>query len=90
MDRPLDELMKDPQTAGLLGDRAALDRLLRSPDTRKLLDLLHRQAGAGLHEAADQALHGDPSALSALVDRLRSGGEGEALLERVRKAASRP
>ena len=43
----LDELKRDPKAAALLKNRELLQSLLSSPDTRRLMELLGRNGGAG-------------------------------------------
>ena len=48
----LDELKRDPKAAALLNNRALLQSLLASPDTRRLLELLRQKGGEGFRDAA--------------------------------------
>ncbi|MCD7760732.1 MAG: hypothetical protein LUH16_03015 [Clostridiales bacterium] len=57
-------------------DPSALNALLRSPETKRLISLLQRQGD--LQGAADRAKAGDASALQEMLRRLgqsREGGE---------------
>lgn len=78
-------LKKDPQAAKLLGDPAALQALLSSPETKRLMDLLNRQAGAGLRDAAKAAASGRPEALMGLLDQVAHSKEGAQAVEGIRK-----
>lgn len=61
---------------------SALNALLRSPETKRLVSLLRQQGD--LQSAANQAKAGDASALQEMLRRLgqsREGGEALANLE---------
>lgn len=81
----LDELMKNPEAAGLLKNKEAILGLMKSPDTKKLMDLLNQKAGGGLKSAADAAAKGDTSALMGLVGQLMQSKEGAEVVERINK-----
>ena len=55
----LDELMKDPKAAALLKDQALLQRVLQSPDTKRLMETLSQKFGDQLQHTAQSAVHGD-------------------------------
>ena len=61
-------ILHTPQAEKLLRDRAALEQLLRSPDTRTLMAMLERQGG--LQAAAEAALRGDPAQLQRMVGQV--------------------
>ena len=52
----LNDLMKSPEAAALLKNKEALARIMSSPDTKALMEMLNRQAGSGLKGAADAAM----------------------------------
>ncbi|NCE63380.1 hypothetical protein D1159_02000 [Pseudoflavonifractor sp. 524-17] len=83
----LDQLMNDPKAAGLLKNRAALEALLRSPDTQKLMSMLEQAGGDGLQKAAASAANGDPSALKGMMDQVMRSEEGAAVVNRLQKQA---
>ena len=86
MEKPpsnLDELKKDPRAAGLLKNRALLNELVRSPDARKLMGLLDREAAGGLQHAADSAAKGDLSALTRLIRQVAGSSEGARLVQQI-------
>ena len=80
----LDELMKNPKAAGLLQNKEFISQVLRSPDTKRLMELLNQSAGGGLKSAADAAAKGDAGALAGLVRQLMSSREGAELVSRIR------
>ena len=82
----LDDLMKSPEAADLLKNKDMLAGLMKSPDTKKLMDLLNRQAGSGLKGAADAAMKGDASQLMGLVSSIMKSQEGAAVVERINKS----
>ena len=79
----LDDLMKNPNAAGLLKNKAALSSLLASPDTQKLMQLLNQNAGGGLKNAASAAAKGDTSQLMNLVNQVMQSKEGAQVIERI-------
>ncbi|MCI8478221.1 MAG: hypothetical protein HFE97_07725 [Oscillospiraceae bacterium] len=81
----LDALMKNPDAASILKNKDALLTLMKSPDTKRLMELLNQKAGSGLRTAADAAAKGDPSALAGLVGQLMQSEEGAAVVNRINK-----
>lgn len=79
----LDDLMKSPETASLLRNKEALARIMRSQDTKALMEMLNRQAGSGLKSAADAAMKGDAKALTGIVERLMQSKEGADVVGRI-------
>lgn len=82
----LDDLMKSPEAAGLLKNKDMVRDLMRSPDTKKLMDMLNQKAGSGLKGAADAAMKGDTSQLMSLMDSIMKSKEGAAVVERINQA----
>ncbi|WP_186564330.1 hypothetical protein [Lawsonibacter celer] len=79
----LDELMKDPKAAGLLKNKEVLQRLLTSPDTKRLMELLSKNAGDSLKSAAAK---GDTSALVGMVQQVMESKEGAQVIGRIRQS----
>lgn len=79
----LDDLMKNPEAAGLLKNKDTVMNLMKSPDTKKLMDLLNQKAGSGLKGAADAAMKGDTSQLMSLMETIMKSKEGAAVVERI-------
>ena len=79
----LNDLMKSPEAASLLKNKEALARIMRSPDTKALMEMLNRQAGSGLKSAADAAMKGDSKALTSMVQRLMESKEGAEIVGRI-------
>ncbi|MBR2935279.1 MAG: hypothetical protein IKB79_06845 [Oscillospiraceae bacterium] len=73
------------QTAQKLKDNGAVQQLLRSDDTRRMMELL------GSHEkvkgAAKAAAAGNPSQLMGMMQQLMSDPEGARLVEQITKQA---
>lgn len=82
----LEELMKTPQAAGLLKNKAAVMGLMDSPDAKQLLQMLNQQEGGGLKSAADAAMKGDSTQLVELMSRVMKSKEGAAVIERINQA----
>ena len=81
-------ILHTPQAEKLLRDRAALEQLLRSPDTRTLMAMLERQGG--LQAAAEAAMRGDPAKLQRMVGQVMGDPAGSGVVERITKRASKP
>lgn len=79
------DLLQGPQAAALLKNREAIRRMAQSPETQKLLQMLNRQSGGGLKEAAQQAGRGNPKALMDMVDQLVKDKEGAQLVEQLKE-----
>ena len=79
----LDELMKNPKAAGLLKNQALLQSLLRSPDTKRLMELLSQSGGAGFQSATAK---GDTKALAGMVKQLMQSQEGARLVHNLTQA----
>lgn len=79
----LDELMKDPKAATLLKDQALLQRVLQSPDTKRLMETLSQKFGDQLQHTAQSAVHGDRQALSSLAKQVMESQEGARLLQQL-------
>ena len=79
----LDELMKNPKAASLLQNKDFIQQILRSPDAKRLMELLNQSAGEGLKSAADAAVKGDPSQLTGLINQVMQSREGAQVVERI-------
>ena len=81
-------ILHTPQAEKLLRDKAALEQLLRSPDTQALMAMLERQGG--LQAAAEAAMRGDPTKLQSMVGQVMGDPTGAGVVERITKRASKP
>lgn len=71
----------------LQNDRSALERLMRSPDGTRLMQLLtQKDGGAALKNAAGSAARGDTAQMAQLVQQLMQSDEGAAIAERLRRS----
>ena len=82
----LDELMKNPKAAGLLQNKEFISQVLRSPDTKRLMELLNQSAGGGLKSAADAAVKGDARQLTGLLNQVMQSQEGAHVVERIQNS----
>ena len=65
-------------------NKAALLRLLNSPDGKKLVALLQQQAGSGnLKRAAGEAARGDTAGITQILQNLAETPEGAAVVQRI-------
>ena len=85
----LEGLARDPRAAGLLKNRQLLQDLAASPDAQALMGLLNREAGGGLHNAAQSASRGDLSALTQLVRQVAGSAEGARLVQQINDRINR-
>lgn len=79
------DILKSPQAEKLLKNKGAIESLVKSPDTKRLMDLLNKSAGGGLKSAAEAAMKGDSSQLMGLMDRLMKDPEGAQVVDRLNK-----
>ena len=79
----LNDLMKSPEAAALLKNKEALTRIMSSPNTKALMEILNRQAGGALKGAADAAMKGDAKALAGIVEHLMQSKEGAEVVGRI-------
>ena len=79
----LNDLMKSPEAAALLKNKEALTRIMSSPDTKALMEVLNRQAGGGPKGPADAAMKGDAKALAGIVEHLMQSKEGAEVVGRI-------
>lgn len=81
----LDDLLHTPQAANLLKDKQAVEALMKSGEARRLIELLHQNAGGGLQDAAQSAVNGDASQLMSLVQGLMKDPQSARLVEELNK-----
>ena len=80
-----EQLGQTAQGKQLLENQAALQKLLRSPDTRKVLEHLRAKNEGQLQAAAKSALAGDPTALRKLAEDLARDPSAAAAMERLNR-----
>ena len=85
----LSDLMKSPEAAALLKNKEALARIMRSPDTKSLMEMLNHQAGGSLKGAADAAMKGDARALTDMAEHLMTSTEGAEIVGRINSTFSK-
>ena len=73
------------ETARRMKDQGAVQQLLRSEDTRRMMDMLGSQAN--VKSAAKAAASGDPAQLMGMMQQLMSTKEGAQLVERITQQA---
>ena len=68
----------------LLGDKAVLEQVAKSPDARALADMLTQgQNQASLKKIAENAAKGDTAQLNQLIQSVASSPGGAQLLQRL-------
>lgn len=67
---PLDDLINDPKK------KEAVQSLLGNPNTKKLMEMLNKNAGGDLKKVATAAMRGDSSGLMNLMNQLMQDPEG--------------
>lgn len=81
----LNDVLNSLQAANLLKDKAALESLLNSGEAQRLMELLNRNTGGGLKNAAQSAMKGDTSQLMGLVEGLMKDPQSAKLVEELNK-----
>lgn len=79
------DILKSPQAEKLLKNKGVIESLVKSPDTKRLMDLLNKSAGGGLKSAAEAAMKGDSSQLMGLMNQLMKDPEGAQVVDRLNK-----
>lgn len=75
------DLLHTPQAEQLLRHREQVMDMARSPNARRLMELLER--GGGLDTAARSAMNGDPQQLMQILQRVMSTPEGARTVENI-------
>ena len=81
----LDDLLHAPQAANLLKNKQAMENLMKSGEAQRLMELLNKNAGSGLKDAAQSAMKGDTSQLMNLVQGLMKDPQSAKLVEELNK-----
>lgn len=82
MDNDMDQLGKKAQQ---IKDKDAIQQLLQSEDTRRMMELLGSEGG--VKDAAKAAASGNPAQLMGMMQQLMGTKEGVQLVERITKQA---
>lgn len=81
----LNEVLTSPQATNLLKNKQALEALMKSGEAQRLMELLNRNAGNGLKDAAQSAMKGDTTQLMGLVHGLMQDPGSAKLVEELNK-----
>ena len=81
----LNQVFASPQAQNLLNNKQALESIMKSGEAQRLMELLSKNAGSGLKNAAQSAMQGDASQLKKLVDDLMNNPESAQLIENLNK-----
>lgn len=81
----LNQVLASPQAQNLLNNKQALESLMKSGEAQRLMELLNKNAGSGLKNAAQSAMQGDTSQLKKLVGDLMQNPESAKLVEDLNK-----
>ena len=81
----LNQVFASPQAQNLLNNKQALESIIKSGEAQRLMELLNKNAGNGLKNAAQSAMQGDASKLKKLVDDLMNNPESAQLIENLNK-----
>lgn len=82
MDNGMDQLEKKVQK---VKDKGAIQQLLQSEDTRRMMELLGAQGG--VQDAAKAAAAGNPAQLMGMMQQFMGTKEGAQLVDRITKQA---
>ncbi len=77
----LNEVLKSPQASNLLKNKQAIESLMKSAEAQKLMELLNRNSGESLKNAAQSAMSGDSKQLMSMVQNLMSDPNNVKLIE---------
>lgn len=77
------DLLHSPQAQALLRNKEQVMSLADSPDAKRLMELLSRAGGAGLENAAQAAVKGEPQALIRIMQSVLSTPEGAKTAESI-------
>ena len=83
MDDLTKALNNNPQAQQLLADKKAVGKLLKSPETRQLLQSLQQKNAQRLQEAAQSALRGDTAALTGVLEDLAKDPQAAKAMEQL-------
>ena len=81
----LNEVLKSPQASNLLKNKQAIESLMKSAEAQKLMELLNRNSGESLKNAAQSAMSGDSKQLMSMVRNLMSDPNNVKLIEDLNK-----
>ena len=81
----LDGLLHTPQAASLLKNKQAMENLMKSGEAQRLMELLNKNAGSSLKDAAQSAMNGNASQLMDLVQGLMKDPQSAKLVEELNK-----
>ncbi len=71
-------------------DPATVQRLLTSQDGRKLVEMMTRaNGGTAIQQAAMNAMRGDSTQITQMINQLMQSPEGAALVERINQATQK-
>ena len=73
------------QAEELMKNKAALQDLLKAPETVKLMQLLEQKSGGNLKSAAQAATKGDTAMLLAIMNEVMSAQDGAKAVEQLKK-----
>lgn len=77
----LNEVLRSPQAAELLKNKQAMENLMRSGEAQRLMEMLNRNSGGGLKDAAQSAMKGDGTQLIDLVRGLMNDPKNAKLVQ---------
>ena len=80
------DVLNSEQAVRLMKDQGRLNQLQNAPETQRLFQMLSKNAGGDLEQAAQQAAKGDTAQLMDAVRRLARDPEGQRLIERLRQS----
>ena len=79
------DVLHSPQAERLLGDAQRLERLHDAPETQRLFELLGKNAGGSLEQAAGRAAQGETKELMGAIRALMQDPEGQRLLRQMKQ-----
>ena len=80
------DVLHSPRAEHLMQDASRLERLRTAPETQRIFELLGRNAGGNLEQAAGRAAQGDTEELMGAIRALMRDPEGQRLLRQMKQS----
>ena len=78
-------MFQSPQAETLLKNKQAVESLMKSQEAQQLMELLNKNSGQGLQQAAESAMKGNTAQLTQLVEGLMRNPQSAKLVEELNK-----
>lgn len=82
----IQDIINGEQAKSLMKDTKRLERVRDAPETQRLFQLLGKNAGGSLEQAAGRAAQGDAADLLQAIRGLMNDPEGQRLLRKMKES----